>query len=190
MTGQRFTRLVVLERQGSDVSKKNSTWKCRCDCGMEIVVSRTHLRSGHTKSCGCYRIDEAKAKLPSMRPKKLELGEASFNALFSSYKRQAYTRGRGFDLGVKEFRALITSNCHYCDAAPNNIKRNPGYNGEFIYTGIDRIDSKLGYTPDNVVPCCIVCNRAKHVLGINDFEGHIIKMATTLLRKEAARTSI
>lgn len=26
---------------------------CICDCGQRVVVSRDHLRSGHTKSCGC-----------------------------------------------------------------------------------------------------------------------------------------
>lgn len=31
----------------------------------------------------------------------------------------------------------------------------------FVYSGLDRVDSKRGYTLNNVVPACIICNRAK-----------------------------
>jgi hypothetical protein len=32
-------------------------YKCLCDCGKEVVVSSTHLMSGHTTSCGCLHIE-------------------------------------------------------------------------------------------------------------------------------------
>ena len=32
-------------------------WLCRCDCGSVLCVSSSHLKSGHTKSCGYYRTD-------------------------------------------------------------------------------------------------------------------------------------
>lgn len=37
------------------------------------------------------------------------------------------------------------------------------------YSGLDRIDSNGEYTPDNVVPCCKVCNCAKNVLSVSEF---------------------
>lgn len=30
-------------------------WICRCDCGNIKSVSQTHLRDGHTQSCGCVQ---------------------------------------------------------------------------------------------------------------------------------------
>ena len=30
-----------------------------CDCGREVDVYKCHLLSGHTKSCGCLRTDNA-----------------------------------------------------------------------------------------------------------------------------------
>jgi len=55
MTGQRFGRLFVVER---DLSvRKNAMWKCICDCGNETVVSGINLRSGNTKSCGCLKLE-------------------------------------------------------------------------------------------------------------------------------------
>ena len=55
LTGQRFGKLVVIER-GEDYRKGFSMctrWRCRCDCGKETLVRSYRLRSGQTKSCGC-----------------------------------------------------------------------------------------------------------------------------------------
>lgn len=53
MTGQRFGRLTAIKRVDNSAGH-NTRWLCRCDCGNERIVSRGHLRSGHTKSCGCF----------------------------------------------------------------------------------------------------------------------------------------
>lgn len=59
LTGQRFSKLVVI---GRDNSHKGITyWKCRCDCGEETIVTSQHLRNGKTKSCGCGRYGLQKA---------------------------------------------------------------------------------------------------------------------------------
>lgn len=54
LTGQKFGRLVVLERVEND-KRGNSRWLCKCKCKNEIIVSGYNLKSGHTKSCGCLR---------------------------------------------------------------------------------------------------------------------------------------
>ena len=51
--GQRFGRLVVLQHVGKSVHKKQ-LWMCKCDCGVEQIVSGNELGSGDTTSCGCY----------------------------------------------------------------------------------------------------------------------------------------
>lgn len=61
LRGQRFSRLVVIERQGSN-SFGNTTWACACDCGRRIIAAGGHLKSGHTRSCGCL-VKEAVAGL-------------------------------------------------------------------------------------------------------------------------------
>lgn len=58
MTGQKFGRLTVLER-AENISSQVA-WLCECDCGNKKVVTTSHLRSGHTKSCGCLQKDKAK----------------------------------------------------------------------------------------------------------------------------------
>lgn len=49
-----FGMLTVIERAGSD-SRKEATWRCRCECGDVTIVTGSRLRSGGTKSCGCLR---------------------------------------------------------------------------------------------------------------------------------------
>ena len=36
-------------------------WLCRCNCGKTKILFGGSLRSGGTKSCGCYRMDRASA---------------------------------------------------------------------------------------------------------------------------------
>lgn len=53
MIGKRFGKLTVLSFEG--VRNGSATFKCRCDCGKEIIVKGDSLRSGNTTSCGCSR---------------------------------------------------------------------------------------------------------------------------------------
>jgi hypothetical protein len=57
LTGQRFTRLVVIERAEND-KHGNTQWRCKCDCGNEAVVLPTDLKRNR-KSCGCLRRETA-----------------------------------------------------------------------------------------------------------------------------------
>ena len=60
LKGKRFGRLTVLE----ETQRRNYRhyWLCRCDCGNEKVVEESHLKSGHTKSCGCYRTEKPRER--------------------------------------------------------------------------------------------------------------------------------
>lgn len=55
ITGQTFGRLTAIEPAG--VRDRRTLWRCRCSCGNDAVVIGKLLRSGHTKSCGCWRSD-------------------------------------------------------------------------------------------------------------------------------------
>lgn len=52
LTNQKFNRLLVIRYVGNN-KRHSSLWKCKCDCGNEIVVTSENLRTGHTTSCGC-----------------------------------------------------------------------------------------------------------------------------------------
>jgi len=163
--GQRFGRLLVLKQGPSKkyAQGKAATWLCRCDCGNELFVSGHSLRGGNTKSCGCL------AKEIHKKPK----GEASFHAIIISMRNQARRRDLDWCLTDEQVRSLITQECHYCGAPPAQGCRSPTRNGAFVYNGLDRVDNTKGYTIDNVVPCCIGCNRAKSTMTIEEFRALI-----------------
>lgn len=53
LTGNRFGRLVVIERVPTQ--SKDTRWKCLCDCGNYTESSSQNLKRGKVTSCGCYR---------------------------------------------------------------------------------------------------------------------------------------
>lgn len=54
LTGQKFGRLTVLNRDFSKKGKK-VYWICQCDCKKIISVRTDSLKNGHTQSCGCLQ---------------------------------------------------------------------------------------------------------------------------------------
>ena len=61
LTGQRFGKLVVIERDfeypiAKNLKHKTSAyWKCQCDCGNIKTIIGDSLRNGQNKSCGCAK---------------------------------------------------------------------------------------------------------------------------------------
>lgn len=55
LTGMRFGRLTVLPVAISvqSTDRRRRKWLCKCVCGTEKYVESSHLRTGHTISCGC-----------------------------------------------------------------------------------------------------------------------------------------
>lgn len=62
LVGQRFGRLTVLERIGSN-GGKYVYWRCKCDCGNIVDIATRSLRSSGTVSCGCNRREKSQKNL-------------------------------------------------------------------------------------------------------------------------------
>lgn len=72
LTNQKYENLTVIEYVGQR-GRRRTIWRCKCDCGNIIEVDGSHLKTGHTKSCGClsqnrikylnYKTGESKSKL-------------------------------------------------------------------------------------------------------------------------------
>lgn len=59
-TGKTYGYLTVISRAESKDGR--AMWKCKCKCGNECIVSGKVLRSGHTQSCGCLKIERTVAR--------------------------------------------------------------------------------------------------------------------------------
>jgi 5-methylcytosine-specific restriction endonuclease McrA len=147
-----------------------------CDCGniKSINPIKVFGKNASTKSCGCLKKENG-----------IILGTKYNNVVNVSIertKKEAYykycsgakKRNYAFELSFEKFISLVTDNCHYCCSEPslkqklviNKIHENP----IFLRNGVDRMNNNLGYTLDNCVTCCNICNRAKNNMEYKDFK--------------------
>ena len=75
-TGHRYGRLLVLERYPVK-GVRYAFWKCRCDCGTEVVISGKSLREGVSRSCGCLRSEVVSEKMTKYWAQKRKAKEAA-----------------------------------------------------------------------------------------------------------------
>ena len=82
---------------------------------------------------------------------------------YHKYKSSAKTRGFSFKISFEEFMSFWQIPCSYCGGGIETV-------------GLDRVDSSKGYTLDNIVSCCSICNRMKMTMNSKDFIKHCKKV--------------
>lgn len=78
---------------------------------------------------------------------------------YRAYRVEAKRRSLDFKLDYGQFKNFFGQPCHYCGLV--NTKN-----------GLDRVDNDLGYILENVVSCCIQCNRMKMDYTVDEFIQH------------------
>lgn len=162
LTGQKFNRLMVVSR--AEPLHNHTAWNCQCECGNSIVVTGNHLQRNNTTSCGCFG-----REVSFQNGKNNADADSGKNLLFTHYKSSAKRRSLSITLSKEQFYTLTSSECHYCGEPPSKLIKSIKAGNPYIYNGIDRVDNNLGYDFANCVPCCSICNHAKHVLSYEDF---------------------
>lgn len=153
----RFGPVRVLSKTNLRTTAGSVIWTCQCDCGSIVDLSSHDLGRYTAKKCH----SEVK---PRNRPKNKFVSKR-----MSKYKGSAKTRSLDFSLSEQQFSDLILGDCHYCGVAKSN--------------GIDRIDSSVGYLPENSVSCCAPCNRAKSDMSYEDFKKYLKRLVDFIVRQ-------
>jgi hypothetical protein len=86
---------------------------------------------------------------------------------YNVYSRTARDKRLDFDLSFNDFDNIVSEPCYYCD-----VIQDKGFNG------IDRKDSNIGYTLDNCVSSCTMCNFMKGSYGVDYFYNKIEHILT------------
>lgn len=99
----------------------------------------------------------------------------AFGSVYSSYKRRQEKRfGSSFPFSMEEFYFLSQQECYYCG---DKFYNRYVYKGSvFTYNGLDRKNSLIDYSKQNVVVCCYDCNRAKAAFDFSNFILHTHKL--------------
>lgn len=160
--GQRFEKLIVESFSHRDSS--GILWmNFRCDCGHLNKYRYYYVRKGRVFQCHKCRPHHFR----------LAVGEATLNQLLTDYKARSKKKGFEFSLSKEEFKKIVQRNCHYCQSEPVYKVRDKHNFGGARYHGIDRVNPKKGYTSENSVPCCKICNTMKMTLSFEEFKQHI-----------------
>lgn len=143
ISGQKFGRLTVIERTGTNAGRQ-PIWLCMCECGRHAYVPSQSLRTGHSKSCGCYNADVRRAIL------KLR------NTTHDGSKTPEYRTWRSIndrchnpsDSGFHKYGARGITVCDRWREGFANFIADMGKKPSPAHT-IDRIDGTKGYSPEN-----------------------------------------
>ena len=126
-TGKHYGRLRVLAFKGIN-KRRAALWKCKCECGKQIIVPGYRLRNGETQSCGCLHKEVAR---------NLKTGRA--NPLWA-----------GDDPNYKTLHQWINRNkkkCGYCVLCKSRG-----------YTGFANISHTYKRNVNDFVELCINCH--------------------------------
>lgn len=148
LTGQKFGKLTIINKADKRSSSGSIYWNCKCDCGNVTVVIGRHLKNGHTKSCGCLHIKQAKEQARRMSQNNIKHNKSN-TRLYHIYKcmlNRCYLKvhkfyknygGRGITICEEWKNDFII---FYNWAIENGYKDN---------LSIDRINNDENYEPSN-----------------------------------------
>lgn len=147
--GEKFGRLTVVKLHHiKQLKRKFYYYLCKCDCGNEIIVLKSSLLNGLTRSCGCYN-KEIRSKRMKERAKH-HLSEARLYHVWEKLRSRCYCKtnksfhnygGRGIKI-CNEWQNFQT----FHEWAYSN-----GYNenAKYMECTLDRIDVNGNYEPSN-----------------------------------------
>lgn len=113
LTGKIYGKLVVLELDHAEKSRRY--WKCQCECGNTTVVRESNLQHGITKSCGCLRRESKKhdeVTVQKIKPRHnnggvffLQAGEIKLKGNYESEKK--CSKVKEYKLSPEELAAYL-----------------------------------------------------------------------------------
>ena len=138
--GRRYGKLVAIKPTGG-TKNGSKIWLCQCDCGNTKTTTVRMLNSGKTSSCGCYKIEKARANLTTHNKRNTRL-----------YTIWNHMKDRCYNPNSKIYRFYGGRNIIICDEWKNDFETfynwaiNNGYDDSLT---IDRINSFGNYEPSN-----------------------------------------
>lgn len=134
----KYGKLSIIEYAGKN-EKNYKLYRCRCDCGNEVIVKGSDLLTGHTKSCGCIKKNHFTTHGYASKDARLyDIYNAMFHRCYhKNCKGYRFYGARGIKV-CDEWKKDI---CSFFDFAYKN-----GYEPQKT---IDRINSNGDYCPEN-----------------------------------------
>jgi hypothetical protein len=143
IVGVKFNYLTVLRRVANNLEAE-VMWLCKCDCGNEVVVRGSHLKTGNTKSCGCLQKRHISKLGKSMVTHGMTMVEPLYQVwrnMLGRCSSNSTTRSCYFDRGIRV--------CEEWREDPRKFVEWALSNGYKEGLELDRIDNDKGYYQEN-----------------------------------------
>jgi hypothetical protein len=143
-------------RKGNEVihnalANINTKKQICCNCGKdyEKYLTRYNKESKLCKHCNeTQQVQDDKRKDRERNYKEEYI--KNLKTYYKQYIKNALKRNYTMELQFEDFEKLVKQKCYYCD-----------YIKEGEANGIDRVDNSKGYSKENCVACCELCNNIK-----------------------------
>ncbi len=141
--GKQYHDLTVIGL--SEEKGKRKIYECECICGSKVNVLVYYLKSGHTKSCGCRRRRHSKESASWGG-----FGEIS-RRHWSDIENKAKSRKIPLHITIKDAWSKFQEQDRKCalTGLPISLLSRKGQYTEKT-ASLDRIDSSLPYTKENI----------------------------------------
>ena len=173
LVGKRFGRWLVLKGVERD-ERGYALWSCRCDCGTEKIVLEGNLKNGHTKSCGCFRIEKFIERVTTHGLSKTKEYHKKYNKKYHEnlqsrddprralmqIKNRAKRKGVLWKFTKSEWTQWYLEQkrtCEYCEILIGRVVNEQVPSG----ISIDRKNNNGPYSEENCCLACYECNRIK-----------------------------
>lgn len=139
---QRINKLLILDKKYNK-EKKQYFYQCACDCGNTDWFYKDSLLGGQSQCWECHKLSLSKQFFKGYK----DIGLT----YWSSLRKHAYDRGYEFSISIEYAWNLFVRQKSKCALSGIDIvfiKTGKGSNTQTA--SLDRIDSKKGYTEDNI----------------------------------------
>lgn len=138
MLGERIGRLLVIEL--GDTQGTTPRWRCICDCGKEVLVSGSSLRTGRQQSCGCWRAERSR----ELNTTHGASGSTEWN-IWNAMKQRC---GNSNNIAFSRYAGRGISVCYRWANSFECFLQDMGERPSAAHS-IERRDNALGYSPGN-----------------------------------------
>lgn len=139
---QKFGRLLAIEPVPG-----TRKWMCLCDCGNSCEVAATHLKAGHTRSCGCLAREVRERRVKENTTHGYYIGGRpdKFICIYNGMMSRCYNPNSKFYAGYGGRGIRVCEEWRTSKVAFHKWCEDTYIDGRTI----DRIDNDGDYSPEN-----------------------------------------
>lgn len=173
-----MTELLAKGTTGKKASDGSIIYLFECPyCGKDFESTKQNLKPKTGRKfgkdhCGCQTYTRRATRVGIPPSNKLSDLERTVSQIVQSYSASAKVKGLSFALDKEFITSIVFKNCFYCGCVPNSVKtlgQGKWKRNSLPTNGIDKLNSDIGYTEENVVPCCTECNYFKSNISFENF---------------------